>query len=142
MDLSKLSTSDKIIGVGAIISIVATFLPWYGWSGELGFGGGSANLWDWSGGIAFLILAAGGIAIAVLVLRMLEIFDLADQGIPEGLAMLVVAGVAGVLTLIRLVSIPGGLGIVGIGRSWGLWVGVAGAAIFVAGAVMRFQEDR
>lgn len=146
MDLSKLSTSDKIIGVGALISVIATFLPWYGWSSAdfLGVGGGSINasLWDTSGGMAFIIMAAGLVAIAVIVLRMMEIFDLSDQGVPEGVAMLAVSGLAALFTLIRLLSIPGGAGIIGVGRSWGLWVGLIGAAVFVAGGVMRFQEDR
>lgn len=146
MDLSKLSMSDKLIGVGAIISVIATFLPWYGWSTSdfLGVSGASmsASLWDTSGGMAFIILAAGLVAIAVIVLRMMEIFDLSDQGVPEGIAMLAVSGLAALFTLIRLLSIPGGAGIIGVGRSWGLWVGVIGAAVFVAGGVMRFQEDR
>lgn len=146
MDLSKLSTSDKVIGIGAIVAIIATFLPWYGWSSTDLFGVGgvsvSANLWDSSGGMAFLILAAGAVALAVLVLRMLDVFDLSDQGIPEGLVMLGAAGVAALFTLIRLASVPGGAGIVGVGRSWGLWVGLVAAAIFVVGAVMKFQEER
>ncbi|MHB9089745.1 MAG: hypothetical protein ACYC5A_11115 [Thermoleophilia bacterium] len=146
MDLSKLSMSDKLIGVGAIISVISTFLPWYGWSTSdfLGVSGASmsASLWDTSGGMAFIIMAAGLVAIAVIVLRMMDIFDLSDQGVPEGIAMLAVSGLAALFTLIRLLSIPGGAGIMGVGRSWGLWVGLIGAAIFVAGGVMKFQEDR
>jgi hypothetical protein len=145
MDLSKLSTGDKVISVGAIVAIIATFLPWYGWSSDDLFGVGgasvSANLWDWSGGMAFVILAAGIIALGVIVLRMLEVFDLSDQGVPEGIAMLAVAGIVTLITIIRLISVPGGAGIVGVGRSWGLWVGVIAAAVMVVGAVLKFQEE-
>lgn len=146
MDLSRLSLGDKLVALGAIVVIVAGFLPWYSWSSGsvLGVPGvsASASLWDASGGIAFLMLAAGVVALAILLLRMFEVFDLSEQGIPEALVVLIAAAVAGVFTLFRLASIPGGAGIVGYGRSWGLWVGLAGAVLFILGAFMKFQQER
>lgn len=145
MDLSKLSLGDKLAAAGGIIVIIAGFLPWYKWSlGVLGVTAGnvSASLWDSSSGVAFLILAAAVVAIAVMVLRMLEVFDLSEQGVPEALVVLIAAGVAGVFTLYRVASIPGGAGAVGFGRTWGLWIGLIGAVLFVIGALMKFQEER
>ncbi len=144
MDLSRLSLGDKLAVVGALIGVIATFMPWYSWSLS-GFGVASsvsASLWDASGGIAFLILAAGVVAIAVIALRMFEVFDLSEQGVPEALVILIAAAVAALFTLFRLASIPGGAGAFGFGRSWGLWIGLVGAALFVVGGLIKFQEDR
>ena len=146
MDLSKLSIGDKLAVVGAFVAVVAGFLPWYKWSSGSVFGVAgvdvSASLWDASGGIAFLVLAGGVVGIAVIILRMLEVFDLSDQGVPESLVVLIAAGVVALFTLFRVASIPGGAGIAGYGRSWGLWVGLVGAVIYVLGAFMKFQEER
>ena len=93
MDLSKLSLGDKLAIVGGIVAIIAVFLPWYGWSSGsvLGVAGYSvsSSLMDSSGGIAFLIIIMAIIGIAAIVLRMLDVFDIGDQGVPEGLVVLI-----------------------------------------------------
>ena len=144
MDFSKLSMSDKLVSVGAIIAIIATFLPWYSWSmNGFGISGSvSASLWDTSGGMAFLILATSVVAIAVIILRVTEVFDLSEQGVPEALVILIAAAITALFTLFRLASIPGGAGAFGLGRSWGLWIGLAGAVVFAVGAAIKFQEER
>jgi hypothetical protein len=151
MDISRLSLGEKLVGVGGIVLLIATFLPWYGWSYSSAFGSASAswNLWNDSNFLAFLVLLACVVAVGVIVLRMLDVFDISEQGVPESLVVLVAAAVAGLITVLKVVSVPGGgsvsfgdLGGGGSGRSWGLWVGVIAAAIFVIGAVMKFQEER
>lgn len=145
MDLSKLSIGDKLAIVGGIIILVAGFLPWYSWSSGNVFGVAgvnvSASLWDISGGIAFLILAGAIVGAAVILLRMFDVFDIADQGVPEAMVVLIAAAVSGVFTLFRVASIPGG-GIAGYGRSWGLWIGLVGAVLYVVGGFMKFQDER
>jgi len=146
MDLSKLSIGDKLAVVGAVIALIAGFLPWYSFSSGSVFGVAGVNvsssLWDASGGIAFLILAAAVVGAGVIILRMLEVFDLSDQGVPEALVVLIAAAIAAVFTLFRVASIPGGAGVVGFGRSWGLWIGLVGAVLYIIGAFMKFQEER
>ena len=45
MDLTKLSTSEKVIGASGIVLLLASFLPWF--SVDLGqFGEASGNGWD------------------------------------------------------------------------------------------------
>jgi hypothetical protein len=97
---------------------------------------------DFSGGIAFLIIIASAAGIAAIVLRMMDVFDISEQGVPESLVVLIAAAVVGLFTLLRVASIPGGAGIVGYGRTWGLWVGLAAAILYVVGAFMKFQEER
>jgi hypothetical protein len=146
MDLSKLSLGDKLAVIGGIIAIIGVFLPWYRWSsaGVLGVAGvsTSASLMDASGGIAFLIIIAAAVCIASIVLRMMEVCDISEQGVPEGLVVLIAAAVLGAFTLLRVASIPGGAGAFGFGRTWGLWVGLVAAVVCVWGALMNFEVER
>lgn len=139
MDLSNLSTSDKLIGIGGIITIISLFLNWYGvptveFMGETLGIDASASLMDRNLGVLILILAA--VAVAVVVLRVLEVFDMADQGLPEGTVMLVVGGLVGLFTVWAVLDTDG------LDREWGMWVGVAAVVVFIAGTVMSFQEER
>lgn len=140
MDLSKLSTTDKLIGVGSIVAIISVFFTWYGTPsvsilGE-NVGGYSWSLMDSHGGLAFLIILSAGLALAAVILRMLEVFDMADQGLPEPTVMLVLAAIAGLVTIYAVLDASGA------SRKLGMWIGLAGAAVFAVGAVMKFQEER
>jgi len=143
MDLSQLSTGDKMVIVAALVLIVAVVgFPWIG-TPDLGlsaFGvkdvGVSFTFMDYSGGLAFLVLLGAAVAIAVPLLRMFAIFDISEQGVQEGLVVLVAAGIAGAGVLIRVLSTGGGV------RKWGMWIGLVCAAVAVIGAVMKFQEER
>jgi len=151
MDLSKFSLGDKLAIIGGILLlIVLFFLPAYGFS----YGGGSTfgvnipgasynwTLWDAGGGIGFLILLGIVGGIAVILLRAFEVYDISDLGVAEGLVVLIAAGVAGIFTLYRVAIVPGAAFGVGPGRSWGLWVGLIAAVLYVVGAFMKFQEER
>jgi hypothetical protein len=52
VDINKLSTSEKVISVSAIVLFIASFLPWFKVSVS-GFGSASGNGWDvgflWAG---------------------------------------------------------------------------------------------
>lgn len=139
MDLTKLSTSDKLIGIGGIITIISVFLDWYGapkveFMGE-SFGVDiSAQFIDRNLGVLVLILAA--IAVAVVVLRTLDVFDMSDQGLPEGTVMVVVGALVGLFTLWGVLDTNN------LDRKYGMWIGVAGAVVFIVGTVMSFQEER
>jgi hypothetical protein len=135
MDLSKFTMSDKLVSVGSIIAIVSVFFKWYGGPSFLG-GSISISLMDGRGGLAFLILLSAGIALAAVILRVFDVFDMGDQGLPEPVVMLVAAGVTGLVTIYAVLDTEG------LSRKWGMWVGLVGAILLVVGAVMKFQEER
>ncbi|MBI5870791.1 MAG: hypothetical protein HZB44_07540 [Actinobacteria bacterium] len=149
MDFSELTLGEKIVGGGAIALLISLFLPWYAWSsGATIIGSYSANvsLMSGYGGIAFLILAACVVAVGAILLRMLNIFDIGDQGVPEATVVLGAAAIAGLLVIWKFLTMPsyGGLSLdgAGYGRSYGAYIAIVAAVALVAGAVMKFQEER
>ena len=141
MDLSKFSTAEKIIIVGAVIALISTFLDWYGTPEVtvLGYSAGigvSWSLWSFHGFAAFLMLAGGVVAAGLILLRIFEVFDISEQGAPEPLVVLIASIVTGLGVLWGVLSTGGAE------RKYGLWVGLVFAVIFIVGAVMKFQEER
>jgi len=150
MNFSELSLGEKLVGGGAIVLLISLFLPWYGFSSSSFVGSFSDNisLMSGSGGIAFLILAACVVAVGVIVLRMFEIFDISEQGVPEATVVLGAAVVGALLVVWKFLSMPSGgysageFGSAGYGRAYGAYVALVATIVFVVGAVMKFQEER
>jgi|SRR5665811_94676 len=150
MDFSELSLGEKIVGGGAIVLVISLFLPWYGFSSTSIVGSFSEkiSLMSGSGGIAFLIMAACIVAVGAILLRMLGVFDISDQGVPEATVVLGAAGVGALLVIWKFLSMPSGgfsageYGSAGYGRSYGAYVAIIATVALVAGAVMKFQEER
>lgn len=151
MDLAELTLGEKLVGGGAIALLIGTFLPWYGssYSTAFGSGGSSANLWN-GGGIWALLIALGCVvAVGVIVLRMMGVFDISEQGVEEPVVVLAAAAVAMLITIWKVLQLPGGassgsgeFGSYSYGRQWGLYIALIGAVVFTIGAVMKFQEER
>jgi hypothetical protein len=150
MDMSELTLGEKLVGGGAIVLLVSLFLPWYGFSSSSIVGSFSEkiSLMSGSGGIAFLILAACVVTVGAILLRMLNIFDISDQGVPEATVVLGAAGIGALLVIWKFLSMPSGgfssgdFGSAGYGRSYGAYIALVAAVALVAGAVIKFQEER
>jgi len=136
MDLNKLSNSDKIIGVGAIVGIVSAFLPWYSWSVSV-FGvssGGSINgLNSWW----MLSFIAAAISLVIVVLPLFGT-DLPKLGIEYNVIQMILGAVVGGIPVLALLSgaSQGGTvaGVGSTGASFGLFGAIAGGVIILAGA--------
>lgn len=150
MNFSELTLGEKIVGGGAIALLISVFLPWYGYSSSTMGGSFSASvsLMSGSGGVAFLVLAACVVAVGAIILRMLNIFDISDQGVPEATVVLAAAGIGALLVIWKFLSMPSGggsfgeFGSAGYGRSYGAYIGIVAAVVLIAGAVMKFQQER
>jgi hypothetical protein len=143
VDFSKLQTSDWLIGGGAIVFLIALFLPWYGFDDEfIDFANNGADYFL-TGWIPFLLII-GAFVLAVLP-------NLADGvNLPENLgpmsrlqAALVAAGAAAVLVLLRLLIASDNVGNidvdVNLDRKYGLFVALIAAIVVAAGAFMKYQ---
>lgn len=139
MDLSKLTTSDKIVAGSGILLFIASFLPWFGIDGF----SGSGNGWDvgffWGGIPALLGLAAAGI---VLASKLADV-TLPDLPIPWGQAFLGIGVLAALIVLLKLLlgyEVCGFGACVDFDRKWGLFLASLAAIGLAAGGFLKFQE--
>ncbi len=134
MDMSKLSTGEKIVLGGAGAYFVWAFLPfWYRFSIDLGpLGGVSDNL----NGLRGITLVAWLLAIIALVEIVLRVMLSTNFSLPvkPGVLHVVVAGIALVFTVLGLATKPTGYGI-----SWGLIVAIIICLAWVYGAYMMYS---
>jgi hypothetical protein len=137
VDLSKLSTSDRLIAGGGVVYLIAMFLPWYGLSG------GANNGWDYFlGGVIplLLILVSAG---KVLMTAMAPDSKLPDLPMPWSQVHLIAGAAAAVLVLLRLIigsDIDAGFVSISLDRKYGLFLALLSAAAVAAGGLLKFQE--
>jgi peptidoglycan biosynthesis protein MviN/MurJ (putative lipid II flippase) len=136
VDLSKLTQSDKVIGISGILLLIFSFFPWYGI--DTAFGNYNRNGWDYFlfGTLPVLL------AIAIVVLIALQRFSdvkLPDLPIPWTQAYLIGAGIAAALILLKLL-IGDDVANVDLDRKFGLFLALLAALGLVAGCVLKSRE--
>jgi hypothetical protein len=141
VDLSKLSTGDKVIGISAIVYLIAMFLPWYGVD-EFGF---SYNNSGWSyflGGIIPLLLIALVVA-KIAISKFAPQTKLPDLPIPWSQAILGAAVAAAVIVLLRLAIASDKVGSISVGvnldRKYGLFIAFLASIGVAVGAFLKYQ---
>ncbi len=138
MDLSKLTTADKLILGGGLAYLIFMFLPWYG------LAGGSNNGWDYTlGGVVPLVLIAVMVA-HVAISRFSTDTKLPDLPLPWGQVHLIAGAVAALLVLLRLIigsDIETPFGDVSLDRKFGLILAVIAAIAVAAGGYLKSQES-
>jgi hypothetical protein len=132
IDMSKLSTADKIIAGAAGLYLIWSFFPvWYSFDPLPGFGE-ALRISAWHGVttvsviMAILALAWVGIRIAGVNLNLTFNAAMVD---------LVLAGIGLLFTLLGLVVQPTAFGV-----SWGLIIGLLLAIAWAYGAYMKYSE--
>ena len=143
MDLSKLSKSDKIIGVGAIAGLVAGFLPWWSWSVDFGIWGGASggSVSGFTGWISLSPIAAGA-ALALIALPLFGV-KIPKIGIETNMLYMILGAVTAGIALLALLGVgrnsysgAGG----SAGASFGVFVAIAAGAIILLGAFTAKKE--
>jgi peptidoglycan/LPS O-acetylase OafA/YrhL len=141
VDLNKLSTADKVIGLSAVAFLIAMFLPWYGLDfGDLGSGSNSG--WDYflTGILPLLIVL---IMVAQIALSRFSDTELPQPPIPWSRVHLVAGAVVAVLLILRTIigsSEGSGAFEVDLDRMYGLWVALAAALGVGVGGFLKDQE--
>jgi hypothetical protein len=134
VDLSKLTTSDKVVAGSGIVLFIASFLPWF----KLDFPGGSVsgNGWDvgfiWAGLPALL-----GLAAAAAILLKANGTELPKLPIGWGQAFLAAGAFSAFFVILKLL-----IGEDFVDRAWGLFVASIAAAGFAYGGFLKFKEDQ
>jgi len=141
VDLNKLTTGDKVIGISAVALLIFSFLPWYGKD----FGNGvihasySRNGWSYFffGVIPILLV----VALVVLIgLQRFSDVQLPDLPISWEQAYAIAAGIAGVLILLKLLIGDKVGGLVDLDRKYGLFLAVLAAIGLVVGGFLNMKE--
>lgn len=136
MDLSKLSTSDRVIAASGIVLFISSFLPWF--KVDTIIGNFDANGWDvgflWAGLPALLGLLAAGIVLATR----LGSVEMPRTQVSTGQAMLIAGAISAFFVVLKLL----------IGedapwdRAWGLFLATIAALGLLAGGYLAFQEEK
>lgn len=139
MDLNKLSTGDKVIGVSGVLLFIFAFFKWYGISvpgGTAGFNGYHYFLF----GVIPVILG-----VAMIVQIALDRFSAVDMpklgALTWGQVHLILGSVAFVLVLLKL-AIGDDYFSVGLDRKFGIFLSVIAAAGLAAGGFLKMRESQ
>lgn len=139
MDLSKLNTSDWLIGGGAIAFLIALFLPWYG---KGGFDNSGADYFL-TGWIPLLLLIAA--FVLTVMPKLAEGMNLPETigPLPRLQAALIASGVAAVLVILRLLIASDNVGDIDVNvdldRKIGLFIALLASIAAAAGAFLKYQ---
>jgi hypothetical protein len=154
MDNVDAALAWRIVGAGGVALIVGLILPWYRIAADVSFAGtsqstsASANGFDAFGLLDILLLLLGLAAVAVAAIHITQSSN-ARSALPSWLplALSVLAGIAWLFVLYRLLDIPGDAGAINnldgvggakvdvtFGRGLGAWLDYAGALAVAAGA--------
>ncbi|WP_372787732.1 hypothetical protein [Paraconexibacter sp.] len=140
MDVSQLSQGAKIAGGAGLLLLISMFLPWYDVSASFaGFSASnSGNAWEVFGFIDLVLFVTAVAAIAVAVMATQN--RSAALPVPPGQLLLALGGLATVLVVFRVLSVPdGGIDVDGVdvSRKFGLFVGlIAAAGVAYAGKLL------
>jgi hypothetical protein len=142
LDINRLNTGEKVIGVSGILLFVFSFFPWLGFS----YAGFSASKSAWTFTLCWLAVVIG-ILMAGIVIAKAAGMDIPELGSVKWAHILLGAAiVAFVFILIKVIVGPstGGVDISGTGvskdRKIGIFLGLIGSAGLVAGAYLNAKE--
>ncbi|MEA2404081.1 MAG: hypothetical protein QOE08_728 [Thermoleophilaceae bacterium] len=133
MDLRRLRTGEWLTGFSGVALLAIMFLPWYGSSGS----DATVNAWQafTVTDVVFAIAALMGIALFIVTATQ------RTAAVPQALSglLLLVAGVATLLALIRLVNLPGAHGVT---REIGAWLGALACIALTASTWRSLLDER
>jgi hypothetical protein len=133
VDLRRLRTGDWLTGLAGVALLVITFLPWYASDGS----DTTANAWEAFSVTDVVIALAALMAIALFLVTANQ----RTAAVPQAMTgmLVLVAGIATLFTLFRLVNLPGDDGVT---REIGAWLGAIGCIALTAAAWRSLLDER
>jgi hypothetical protein len=128
-DATKLSQTDRIVGIASFVLLISLFLSWFSVSlgsiGSVSASGLSAH------GYLYIVLILSIAIVAMLAVRSLGAWAFpASAPVTEEQALLIATGINFVLVLIAFLLKPGGVGS-GVGWSFGAFIGLIASIVAV-----------
>lgn len=97
MDISKLTTNQRIAAIGAIAALINIFLPWYGVLG-ISLSAFDAGILAWGGSL--LVVVAG----VIVALKALDVTTVRLASVETEQLAVVLAGLGLILIVLRLLT--------------------------------------
>ena len=144
-DTTRIRFGELIAAGAGLLLIISLFFEWYTVDIK-GFGGDIPTITGWKalGFIDILLFLIGAIAIAVAVLRAMNVMPRNLPAAPSFI-VLVLGALAVLLVLFRILSIPdegvGALPGIDTGRGFGVFVALIAAAGVTLGGWLTWNED-
>jgi hypothetical protein len=143
MDISKLTTGERIIAGSGLLFLIAMFLPWWGLDLDE-FGTPSNNGWDYflTGWLPLLIII---VMVAQIALDKFSTTELPTLPLSWSQVHLIGGAVVAVLVLLRVIigADEGAAGLeFDLDRMWGLWVALVAAIGVAVGGYLKSQEPQ
>ncbi len=142
-DLSRLTATDRTVGIASLVALVSIFLPYYSASAyglTITQSGTSAHGWLW---LEFLVGLALVLYLAACALWERPLERHTTSPAPHKALLLVGTIVQAVLVVIALVTIPYSSD--GVGLGWGAFVGLVGAlaalGVLIVPAFLRARNN-
>jgi hypothetical protein len=135
MDLSKLTTGDKVVAGSGIALFIISFFPWFGI--DLGLADYSESGWS---SIFSLLAILVGIAMVVVVLLPMFGVELPDLNMPWSQILFIAGIVCAALVVLQLLVGSSTAG-VDLDRKIGVFLGVVAAAGLCVGGFMKRSEE-
>jgi hypothetical protein len=125
----RLSQGQMIAAVGAVVLLVAEFLPWIGAAGH------NDNVWKGSTLDIYLLITA----VVALLPALLALTDAAEEFSFVSAATFLL-GVVGVILIIAFLTVdfPD---VPGVDSKYGCWLGLAASAVIAYGGFRAMQEE-
>jgi hypothetical protein len=135
VDLSKLTTGDKVMGGSAALLFIFSFFDWFG----LGEGAFSYSENGWGSVFSLLGILVGLVILVVLILQKLTTVQLPDLPLPWAQAYFIAGIVCAALILLQLL-IGGSEQGVDLDRKIGVYLGTLAALGVAAGGFLKKSE--
>jgi hypothetical protein len=142
LDINKLNTGEKVIGISGVLLLIFSFFPWLGFS----YAGFSASKSAWTFTLCWIAVVLG-VVMAGLVIAKAAGVDLPELGTLKWAHILLgIAAVAFLFILIKVIVGPStnGVSLAGTGvskdRKVGIFLGLLASIGLVAGAYLNAKE--
>jgi cytochrome bd-type quinol oxidase subunit 2 len=130
MDLRRVRTWEWLTGLSGLVLLVSLFLPWYS------AGGSDATAWESFSVVDLIIALAALAALALPVVAAVQ----RTAAVPQAFASTIiwVLGVAGVLTIVRLLNPP----FDDVSREAGVWIAAVASLATIAFDIKSMRDKR
>jgi hypothetical protein len=141
MDVDRLSTGEKIAGIGGVLLFIFMFFDWYSVDISGGLVSATAgNAWDWLDVIPIILMLAVIAAIGVAVIRLTD--AVFEPAISVNAVVAVLGGISALLILFRIISPPdGGFEGVDVSPALGIFLALLAAIAIAYGGYRAMQEE-